>query len=69
MICPHCSKLVKANAVALQVSLVITAHINKYYQGWIVCDDTSCRNRTRQFGVYGSRCLVKFCRGSMVPEV
>lgn len=29
----------------------------KYYEGWLVCDDQACGNRTRQMSVYGHRCL------------
>ncbi|KUI54328.1 DNA polymerase alpha catalytic subunit [Cytospora mali] len=46
----------------------------RYYEGWLVCDDSSCGNRTRQMSVYGSRCvgpkgLARDCLGRMRYEV
>jgi DNA polymerase alpha subunit A len=43
--------------------------ISNYYTGWLVCDDRFCSFRTRQVSVYGSRCVVDGCRGTMHHEV
>ena len=44
-------------------------HVARYYEGWLICDETSCRNRTRQVSVYGNHCIVGNCRGTMHHEV
>ena len=45
----------------------------KYYEGWLICDDQACGNRTRQMSVYGHRCLgpkglARGCLGKMRYE-
>lgn len=47
----------------------IRESITKYYQGWTVCDDPTCHNRTRMMGVYGRRCLRAECKGRVTFEV
>jgi hypothetical protein len=49
----------------------IREYISKYYEGWTICDDPTCNNRTRQMGVYGKRCLKapSGCRGNLTFEV
>ncbi|KAG8530021.1 uncharacterized protein KY384_005503 [Bacidia gigantensis] len=43
--------------VVAQLEHAIRVQVSKYYEGWLVCDDTACGNRTRQMSVYGHRCL------------
>lgn len=66
---PNCGKLLNPYSIASQLNNAIRNDIQRYYDGWVVCDDPACRNRTRQIGVYGRRCLVPGCRGVMHPEV
>ena len=40
----------------------------RYYRGWAVCDDTSCRSRTTQQSVVGNVCTSRGCSGRMHPE-
>jgi len=47
----------------------IRENISKYYEGWTICDDPTCGNRTRMMGVYGRRCLRQGCRGTVTFEV
>ncbi|KAL2314433.1 DNA polymerase alpha catalytic subunit [Schizosaccharomyces pombe] len=51
--------------IILQFSSQLRDFINLYYEGILVCDDSSCGNRTRQMSVYGKRCCNKSCRGSV----
>ena len=44
-------------SIMAQVESQIRAQTSQYYEGWLVCDDPSCANRTRQISVYGHRCL------------
>lgn len=55
--------------MCLQLESQIRDCINKYYEGWTVCDDPTCRNRAKMMGVYGRRCLRPGCRGSVTFEV
>ncbi|EPX72706.1 DNA polymerase alpha catalytic subunit [Schizosaccharomyces octosporus yFS286] len=54
--------------IVLQFTSQIRYFINLYYEGVLVCDDSSCGNRTRQMNVYGKRCCNGNCRGSMAFE-
>ncbi|KAK9448679.1 uncharacterized protein V1518DRAFT_417885 [Limtongia smithiae] len=71
--CTQCSNIYSSFELAVQIELTIRGHITQYYESWLVCDDSSCGNRTRQMSVYGKRCigkdgLAKSCRGIMKFE-
>lgn len=59
LICPSstCGKPFSVISIVAQLETQIRAQTSKYYEGWLVCDDPSCGNRTRQMSVYGRRCL------------
>ncbi|PGH02222.1 DNA polymerase alpha subunit A [Blastomyces parvus] len=59
LVCPNsgCGKPFTVISIAAQLECQIRAQTSKYYEGWLVCDDSSCGNRTRQMSVYGRRCL------------
>ena len=52
-----CRKPFTPITVIAQLEHSIRVETSKYYDGWLVCDDSSCGNRTRQMSVYGHRCL------------
>lgn len=71
---PSCGALLPNLSIVAQVETAVRAAAAKYYEGWLVCDDAGCGNRTRQMSVYGSRCLgpkglAKECLGRMRYEV
>ena len=66
--CPSCSAELKPASLEVQLQLQIRQHIAKYYEGWTVCDDPTCGNRTRMMGVYGRRCLRPGCVGKVTFE-
>ncbi|KAJ9270292.1 hypothetical protein DTO212C5_3535 [Paecilomyces variotii] len=75
LVCPNpsCAKPFSTLSVVAQVESQIRAQTAKYYEGWLVCDDPSCGNRTRQISVYGHRCLgprgrAEGCLGRMTYE-
>lgn len=60
-------------SILCQLESQIRAQTSTYYEGWLVCDDPSCGNRTRQISVYGHRCLgpsgrAEGCLGRMAFE-
>ena len=72
IICPSptCGTLFRTLALVAQVEHAIRTLTNQYYEGWLVCDDPSCGNRTRSMSVYGHRCLgpqglARGCLGKM----
>ena len=52
-----CRKPFSVLSIVAQLESQIRMQTAKYYEGWLVCDDPSCGNRTRQMSVYGHRCL------------
>ncbi|KAI7829018.1 DNA polymerase family B-domain-containing protein [Gamsiella multidivaricata] len=66
--CPNCKSIAQPASASVQLTGAIRKYIQRYYQGWVVCDDQGCRNRTRMVSVVGRRCLVEGCRGSMRSE-
>lgn len=50
------------------MEIQIRNQIGKYYEAWTVCDEPTCRNRTRYMGVYGRRCQRQGCRGTVAFE-
>lgn len=59
LVCPNgsCSKPFTIISIVAQLESQIRSQTSKYYEGWLVCDDSACGNRTRQMSVYGHRCL------------
>ncbi|KAI9368503.1 DNA polymerase family B-domain-containing protein [Aspergillus egyptiacus] len=75
IICPNpsCTKPFPNLTVIAQLESQIRAQTSKYYEGWLVCDESTCGNRTRQISVYGHRCLgprgqAEGCLGKMSYE-
>lgn len=71
--CPGCKIDLSSylNALCNQMTLVIRSFIQKFYLGWLVCEDSACGHRTRQvpqvFGKSGPVCAA--CqRSAMLPE-
>ncbi|EZF17186.1 hypothetical protein H112_05467 [Trichophyton rubrum D6] len=54
---PSCGKAFTVISIVAQLESQIRAQTAQYYEGWLVCDDSACGNRTRQMSVYGQRCL------------
>ncbi|KAI0032658.1 DNA polymerase alpha catalytic subunit, partial [Vararia minispora EC-137] len=61
--CLACHRSISGPSLVAQLECQIREHISRYYQGWTVCDEQTCKNRTRAMRVYGRRCLKPDCRG------
>lgn len=75
IVCPNqaCQKPFSVLTIVAQLESQIREQTSRYYEGWLVCDDSSCGNRTRQISVYGHRCLgprgrAEGCLGRMSYE-
>ncbi|UZP41248.1 hypothetical protein NXS19_009064 [Fusarium pseudograminearum] len=73
ILCSPCGTLISTLSVVAQMEHAIRTQTSRYYEGWLICDDTQCGNRTRQMSVYGSRCLgpkglARDCLGRMRYE-
>lgn len=71
--CDACGATLSTLSVVAQVERAIRTAAARYYEGWLVCDDSSCGHRTRQMSVYGGRCLgpkglARDCLGRMRYE-
>jgi DNA polymerase alpha subunit A len=55
--CPSCSALLPTLSVVAQVESAVRAQTARYYEGWLVCAEAGCGNRTRQVSAAGARCL------------
>jgi len=66
--CPGCQTAFSTPSLQVQLVAQIREHISKYYEGWTICDDPTCGNRTRMMSVYGRRCLRPGCRGTVAFE-
>lgn len=53
----RCGHTMNNISVVAQLEHRIRKETSRYYEGWLVCDDQACGNRTRQMSVYGHRCL------------
>lgn len=75
IVCPDasCGAMLSTISIVAQLERAIRTETSRYYDAWLVCDDSSCGNRTRQMSVYGHRCLgprgcAEGCRGRMRLE-
>ncbi|KAL0953645.1 hypothetical protein HGRIS_004849 [Hohenbuehelia grisea] len=66
--CPGCQAPFSVGSLQMQLEAQIREHIGVYYEGWTICDDATCGNRTRAMGVYGRRCLKRGCPGTVAFE-
>ncbi|KAI8978630.1 DNA polymerase family B-domain-containing protein [Pilobolus umbonatus] len=66
--CTHCDHMMDATSIQVQLTMAIRKYIDIYYNGWFICDDPTCSNRTRDISVAGRRCLSNVCRGIMSRE-
>lgn len=57
VLCSACGTVIPTLSVVAQVEHAVRSQTTRYYEGWLVCDDSQCGNRTRQLSVYGTRCL------------
>lgn len=53
----RCGQTLGNLSVVAQLEHQIRLQTSAYYEGWLMCDDQACGNRTRQMSVYGHRCL------------
>ncbi|KAK4690388.1 DNA polymerase alpha subunit A, partial [Lecanoromycetidae sp. Uapishka_2] len=53
----ECRKLFSPLTIVAQLEHAIRLQTSRYYDGYLICDDSSCGNHTRQISVYGHRCL------------
>ncbi|EKD17882.1 uncharacterized protein L3040_004421 [Drepanopeziza brunnea f. sp. 'multigermtubi'] len=53
----RCGHTLSNISIIAQLEHQIRQQTSRYYEGWLVCDDQACGNRTRQMSVYGHRCL------------
>ncbi|KAI7905471.1 DNA polymerase family B-domain-containing protein [Cokeromyces recurvatus] len=67
--CTKCHLTIDTTSIQVQLMLAIRNYIQRYYDGWYVCDDETCNNRTRMLSVFGRRCAIENCRGLMRREV
>ncbi|GAB5035819.1 dna polymerase alpha catalytic [Nannochloropsis oceanica] len=51
-----------------RVTLTVRQHVKKYYDCWLLCDDSGCKRRTRQQSVLATACLARGCHGHMDME-
>ncbi|OAQ99209.1 hypothetical protein LLEC1_04889 [Akanthomyces lecanii] len=73
VVCGACSATIPNLSIVAQMEHAIRVQTTRYYEGWLVCDDSQCGNRTRQMSVYGTRCLgpkglARDCLGRMRYE-
>ncbi|CDK24331.1 unnamed protein product [Kuraishia capsulata CBS 1993] len=61
--CNKCSQVLPRLRITSQLERIIRAHISMYYTAWLVCDDQTCGNETRQISVYGRKCVSGTGRG------
>lgn len=73
ILCGSCSAVIPTLSAVAQLEHAIRTETTRYYDGWLICDDSQCGNRTRQMSVYGTRCLgpkglARDCLGRMRYE-
>lgn len=67
--CPNCKAPLQMPSVQTQLEMQVRKHVARLYEGWTMCQDATCGQRTRMMGVYGKRCLRPGCTGQVVMEV
>jgi DNA polymerase alpha subunit A len=72
VMCPHCEEFQPEPYVHNIMDMYFRTFVKKYYEFWMVCEEPSCKSRTRQL-LYkpskGAICPTPGCKGLMFPEV
>ncbi|TDZ41176.1 DNA polymerase alpha catalytic subunit [Colletotrichum trifolii] len=73
VLCGGCGSTISTLSIVAQLEHALRMQTARYYEGWLVCDDSACGMRTRQMNVYGTRCLgpkglARDCLGRMRYE-
>lgn len=73
VLCDSCDATISTLSIVAQLEHALRTQTARYYEGWLVCDDSACGMRTRQMNVYGTRCLgpkglARDCLGRMRYE-
>ncbi|KAJ1917120.1 DNA-directed DNA polymerase alpha catalytic subunit pol1 [Mycoemilia scoparia] len=63
--CPKCQSYSTKGQLASILSLQIRSHINKFYQGWTICDEASCEHETQRLHPLARRCTQQGCTGTV----
>ena len=66
--CSSCGHIANWQALAIRVTKDVRMHIKNYYNYWLICDEPSCGNRTKQTSVLNHLCMKPNCRGMMQQE-
>lgn len=66
--CTACHEPLAPWSLEMQMQAQIKSFVSRYYEGWTVCNDPTCGNRTRRMGVYGHDCVVLGCEGKVAFE-
>ncbi|KAI7858123.1 DNA polymerase family B-domain-containing protein [Circinella umbellata] len=66
--CENCQRMIGETVIRNALIRAMRHFIRQYYQGWLVCDDSTCDSRTRSMSVFGRRCLKENCHGAMKRE-
>lgn len=65
IVCPGCTQSLPPTSLHFQVRGTVNKLLAAYYAGWVECDETGCRARTRQLRLYEERCPIEGCRGTV----
>ncbi|KAJ3412036.1 DNA-directed DNA polymerase alpha catalytic subunit pol1 [Chytridiales sp. JEL 0842] len=56
-------------SLTYQLMSAMRQHVRQYMNGCCVCDERACATKTRAIAVFGRRCQMPGCKGTLVPEM
>lgn len=65
----ECRSFISNKSLMVQLIACMHKYLERYLDQSAICDDSTCRIRTRNVGVYGRKCLQPKCKGLMNLEV
>ena len=66
---PDCGRIYNIGELRHQLLVTIRRHIENYVHCFTICDERSCNMRSNATSVYGRRCQVPGCKGTVAREV
>ncbi|CAG8497514.1 9446_t:CDS:10, partial [Ambispora gerdemannii] len=61
----ECKRTLQMPSLVAQINRQIKSHIQRYYDGWFVCDEMACQYRTKTINL---KCQISGCPGAMTEE-
>jgi len=59
-VCPNCSHPYDPRLVSNALQLAIRRHVSRYYNGWMICEESTCAHRSKSAIIKNDKFVISF---------